>query len=81
MNPAVIVTIITALVPPLVQEAEKLFGAGAGDKKRQYVVDTVHAFLTKAETLVPSWAGLILEGTEPLIDEAIDFSLDKLGVN
>jgi hypothetical protein len=81
MPPAILAALITAIVPVLVQEAEKLFGSDNGDKKRQWVVDAVHSLLTLIEKKVPSWAGMLLEGTEPLIDEAIDFSLSKLGVN
>jgi len=78
---SIILALISAVVPALVQEAESLFSSsGNGAQKRQWVLDGVHDLLQPLEKKVPSWAGTVIADLEPLIDQAINFALVKAGL-
>jgi len=81
MSLPVIMAILSAVIPTLVQEAEKALGAGNGDKKRQWVVDGVNDILSTIEKKVPSLAGTLIQMAEPLVDDLINVGLTSAGLN
>jgi hypothetical protein len=82
MGTALVTALISSTVPLLVREAEAKFGSGKGSQKRQWVIDGVHAGIQAIEKHVDnSTVNVVLDSTEPLIDAAINFVLDKGDVN
>ncbi len=79
--PPILVALISALIPFLVNEAEKLISRGspqAGAVKHQWVVDAVNTFISALDAKIPDWAKPDEEALAKLIEDAIEAALAKM---
>lgn len=85
--PPFLLTLLTALVPLLVHEAERIIGKGAPDsasntpaglQKHAWVTDAVNDFIGVLETKVPDWVKPEIEAFKPVLDDLIEQAVAKL---
>lgn len=77
--PAIVISLVSALVPLLVQEAERLLAPSQSQDKRQWVHDAVSEALGLLQSRIPDWLKPEESQLVALIDDAIDKALDKIG--
>lgn len=84
--PAFLIALLSAVIPLLVNEAERIIGKGAPDSvttpadlaKHQWVTEAVHEFIAALEKRTPDWVKPEIDAIGALIDDLIEKELAKL---